>query len=239
MTCAAVSRPCTRPIDEATAILAGDALLTLAFDLILARRGRRAVCASASGWNLIRRFGARRRARRHGGRADAGSGSRDRAPDETGIIRLQAMKTGALIQLCLRSGRNYFRRIQLRARAPGRVWRAIGLAFQLADDLLDRSAPPRSNGQGDWQGRRRRQGHTCGLAWRELGAPTSLTGLVEHAEELLEPYGDKAGILKASQRALSPNASARLSIFLSQATPSWSRSNPYTSGPTTLIGPST
>ena len=56
-----------KAFDEATAILAGDALLTLAFDVL----GRRSVHPSRRARRAGRHPGARRRHRRHGGRPDA------------------------------------------------------------------------------------------------------------------------------------------------------------------------
>ena len=55
MICVAAVRPATRPYDEATAILVGDALQPLAFQLLArdpaaARRRRRFVCASSTCW---------------------------------------------------------------------------------------------------------------------------------------------------------------------------------------------
>ena len=90
-----------KAFDEATAILAGDALLTLAFDIIADEATalpteRRAALVLA----LARAAGAGGMV---GGQMldlDAGRSP----PDEAGIIRLQAMKTGALIRFACEAG---------------------------------------------------------------------------------------------------------------------------------------
>ena len=126
-----------KAFDEATAILAGDALLTLAFDIIA---DEATVLAGGAAGGSGAGAGPRRRRRRHGRRPDARPRSRATPPDEAGIIRLQAMKTGALIRFACEAG-------AIIAGAPpsdrerlAEFGSAIGLAFQLADDLLDLTA---------------------------------------------------------------------------------------------------
>ena len=91
-------------------------------------------------------------------------------PDEAGIIRLQAMKTGALIRFACEAG-------AIVAGAPAadrerlaEFGSAIGLAFQLADDLLDLTANAATMGKATGKDRGRRQGDAGGAAWRGLGA---------------------------------------------------------------------
>src|SRR5690606_3726840 len=123
-----------RAFDEATAILAGDGLLTFAFDIVASEAtalgaDRRAALALA----LARAAGV-------GGMAGGQTLDLEAAqvrPDETGIITLQAMKTGALIRFACEAGA-----IAAGASAGDRerlaeFGSAVGLAFQLADDLLD------------------------------------------------------------------------------------------------------
>ena len=90
-----------KAFDEATAILAGDSLLTFAFDIIadeetsLPAERRAALVLS-----LARAAGAGGMA---GGQALDLEAARN-PPDEAGIIRLQAMKTGALIRFACEAG---------------------------------------------------------------------------------------------------------------------------------------
>ena len=156
-----------KAFDEATAILAGDSLLTLAFDIIADEATalpaeRRAALVLA----LARAAGTGGMA---GGQALDLEAERAR-PDEAGIITLQAMKTGALIRFACEAG-------AIVAGAPAadrerlaEFGSAIGLAFQLADDLLDLTVGRRNHGQGDRQGPGRRQGDAGRAAWRRLGA---------------------------------------------------------------------
>ena len=106
-------------------------------------------------------------------------------PDEAGIIRLQAMKTGALIRFACEAG-------AVLAGAPpedrerlAEFGSAIGLAFQLADDLLDLTADSHQMGKATLAA-------LHGADW----AREQLHGLIDQAHALLEPYGDRAALLK-------------------------------------------
>ena len=118
-------------------------------------------------------------------------------PDEAGIIRLQAMKTGALIRFACEAG-------PILAGAPiedrerlGAFGSGIGLAFQLADDLLDVTASAealgKATGKDDAAGKATLVA-LHGVDW----ARHQLDGLVGQAHELLEPYGERAAMLKAA-----------------------------------------
>lgn len=182
--------------DEATAILAGDTLLTMAFEIVSASETpldgeRRAALAFA----LSRAAGLGGMA---GGQAlDLLAESVQ--PDEAGIIRLQAMKTGALLRFACESG-------ALIAAAPEqerdrltRFGEAIGLAFQLADDLLDVTS--NSEAMGKATGKDAAHGKATlvrlhGPQW----AGKQLTGLVEEACGLLDPFGARARTLQEAAR---------------------------------------
>jgi len=123
--------------DEATAILAGDALLTLAFEILADE--------TTHGDALVRAELVRVIARAAGHRGMVGGQMIDliaehKALDEPQVTRLQRMKTGALIEASVEAG------AILGKAAPALVHhlktyaRAVGLAFQIADDLLDRTA---------------------------------------------------------------------------------------------------
>src|SRR6476659_9052192 len=128
-----------KAFDDATAILAGDALLTLAFDVM----ARAEVHAEAN----VRAALVLELARAAGIGGMAGGQMLDLAAEgrfgdrqtlgETDVKTLQAMKTGALIRFAARAGA-----ILGQADAPGRAaldryGAAVGQAFQIADDLLD------------------------------------------------------------------------------------------------------
>jgi farnesyl diphosphate synthase len=183
-----------RAFDEATAILAGDSLLTLAFDILAAADGKLAPAASLELIaGLARAAGIGGMA---GGQAlDLAAGSTP--PDETGIITLQAMKTGALIRYACEAGAI--------AGGVGRADRerlsefgaAIGLAFQLADDLLDLSAD--AGAMGKATGKDAAAGKaTLAALHGEDWARRQLSGLVAQAQSLLEPFGERARLLNAA-----------------------------------------
>ena len=183
-----------RAFDEATAILAGDSLLTLAFETLA--RPDTAVAPERKAelvLSLARAAGAGGMA---GGQALDLDAERS-TPDEAGIIRLQAMKTGALIRFACEVG-------PILAGAPaedrerlGEFGAGIGLAFQLADDLLDVAANAAAMGKAT--GKDGAAGKATLVALHGVGwARRQLDGLIGQAYDLLEPYGDRAAMLKAA-----------------------------------------
>ena len=182
-----------RKFDEATAILAGDGLLTYAFDILAAPETRlpdstkvalTLALARASGIGGM-----------VGGQAlDLEAERRELGEDE--ITRLQRMKTGALIRFACEAG-------ALAAGAAGddrhriiRFGEIVGLAFQLRDDLLDITADSVTLGKA--AGKDAARGKKTlpsihGVQWTEH----KLAGLIEEATGILEVYGEKAGMLIA------------------------------------------
>ena len=183
-----------KAFDEATAILAGDALLTLAFDILADEATtlpaeRRAALVLA----LARAAGAGGMV---GGQMLDLEAERIR-PDEAGIIRLQAMKTGALIRFACEAGAIIAGASQEDRERLAEFGSAIGLAFQLADDLLDLTADVSQMGKAT--GKDAAAGKATLVALH--GAPWArkqLHGLVDQAHALLEPYGDQAALLRAA-----------------------------------------
>ncbi|PHP66160.1 farnesyl-diphosphate synthase [Zhengella mangrovi] len=185
-----------KAFDEATAILAGDSLLTFAFDILadpatdLPDATRTALVLK-----LARAAGPGGMA---GGQALDLDAARER-PDEEGIIRLQAMKTGALIRFACEAG-------ALAAGAPSAdadrmaaFGSAIGLAFQLADDLLDLTADTETMGKATGKDAGAGKATLAGLhgeAWTRR----QLQALVGEACDLLAPYGERASMLVEAAR---------------------------------------
>jgi farnesyl diphosphate synthase len=125
-----------RAFDEATAILAGDALLTLAFE-ILARpeTARDAEIRAALCAGLARASGL---AGMVGGQMlDIAAESATAPLGLAAIARLQAMKTGALLRFSVEAGAIVAGAPAEARAALGRYGEALGAAFQVADDLLD------------------------------------------------------------------------------------------------------
>ena len=185
-----------KAFDEAAAILAGDSLLTLAFDII---------ADDATGLDPAARLAlvsALSRASGIGGMA--GGQALDLAaekspPDEAGIVTLQAMKTGALIRFgaeagAIISGAGPDERARL-----ARFGAVIGLAFQLADDLLDLRADAETMGKATGKDAGRGKGTLVSLHGEDW-AERRLSELVAEAEALLAPFGTRAETLIAAAR---------------------------------------
>ncbi|TGQ67550.1 polyprenyl synthetase family protein [Mesorhizobium sp. M00.F.Ca.ET.186.01.1.1] len=183
-----------RAFDEATAILAGDALLTLAFDIIADEATalpaeRRAALVLA----LARAAGS-------GGMVGGQKldlEAEQTPPDETGIIRLQAMKTGALIRFACEAGAIIAGTPAEDRERLAEFGSAIGLAFQLADDLLDLTADAKQMGKATGKDAAAGKGTLVAMHGADW-ARRQLNGLVGQAHALLEPYGEKAELLKAA-----------------------------------------
>lgn len=182
--------------DEATAILAGDSLLTFAFDIIAAPE---TALSDRQKTTLVLALA---RAAGHGGMAGGQAldlAAEKSAPDEAGIVLLQSMKTGALIRFACEAG-------AIIADAPAedrRRLRAfgekIGLAFQLADDLLDLTADAAIVGKATGKDAARGKGTLVSLHGQPW-AERRLESLVAEAEGLLEPYGPRSAILAETAR---------------------------------------
>ncbi|MDX2156653.1 MAG: polyprenyl synthetase family protein [Hyphomicrobiaceae bacterium] len=125
--------------DEWTAILAGDALLTFAFEIV-AQQGRS--CADATlAATLVRELAmAAGPAGMVGGQVldlEADKLGVPAVPDAAHVRRLQALKTGRLIRYACRAGALVAGADPDGLAAATTYGEALGLAFQIADDLLD------------------------------------------------------------------------------------------------------
>lgn len=178
--------------DEATAILAGDSLLTLAFDVLTRPQsglddGRKAALvlglAQAAGIGGM------------AGGQILDLDAENSAPDEAGIIRLQSMKTGALLRYACEAGAIVGNAAERERDRLKRFGEMIGLAFQLADDLLDVTSDASQMGKATGKDAARGKGTLVslhGVDW----ARNRLDGLVGEACALLEPFGDRADVLR-------------------------------------------
>src|SRR5262249_4602216 len=129
-----------KKFDEATAILAGDGLLTFAFDL-LSRTQTHPDAAVR-----VELVSALARAAGIGGMAGGQmldlaaegrfSGDRPQRLGEEGVLTLQAMKTGALLRFACEAGGMLGSGAPQQRKALERFGAAVGQAFQIADDLL-------------------------------------------------------------------------------------------------------
>ncbi|MFN3991861.1 MAG: polyprenyl synthetase family protein [Tabrizicola flagellatus] len=183
-----------RKWDEATAVLAGDALQTLAFELL---------CDPVLGTADVRMELVAGLARASGidgmvlGQAlDIAAETADRPLTLEEITALQAGKTGALIGFAAQAG------AVITGADPGPLRRyaaALGLAFQIADDILD------VTGDSATLGKRAQKDAAAGKATfvSLLGLDAAWSrarALVAEAEAALSPYGVRAANLRAAAR---------------------------------------
>lgn len=185
-----------KAFDEATAILAGDSLLTYAFDIIAAPETELAADRK------VRLVSALARAAGIGGMAGGQAldlAAEKNAPDEAGIRTLQAMKTGALLRFACEAGPVIAGASEDDCKRLRTFGEKIGLAFQLADDLLDVTSDAATLGKAAGKDAGRGKGTLVGLHGMEWAEKT-LNALTTEAVDLLSPYGQRAEILQEAAR---------------------------------------
>jgi farnesyl diphosphate synthase len=184
--------------DDATAILAGDALLTLAFDIVT----RDEIHQDTRVRLLLTR--ALARASGIGGMAGgqmldlAGEGRfGDREPVD--VARLQQMKTGALLRYGCIAGALLGQSTPQQYQALDDYGRSLGEAFQIADDLLDV--------EGDAAALGKPAGQDAALNKTTFvtqlgvdGAKQRLRDLLAAADSALSIFGSKGDVLRAAAR---------------------------------------
>jgi farnesyl diphosphate synthase len=193
--------------DEWTAILAGDALLTYAFELLSD--------PATHAEPLVRLALSRRLAQASGPAGMAGGQIIDLEADKLGqpaaptlahIQRLQAKKTGALIAYACEAGGLLGQATPAQMDALTAYGRHLGLAFQIADDLLD------VEGDAIAVGKAVAKDAAAGKA-----TLVSLMGLEPARRRLIEAerdaiaalamFGEQAGVLRAAARFVSQRKS--------------------------------
>src|ERR1700761_334479 len=182
--------------DDATAILAGDALLTLAFDIIT----RDEIHNDAKVRLLLTR--ALARAAGIGGMAGgqmldlAGEGRfGDREPVD--VARLQQMKTGALLRFGCIAGAILGQASQAEYQALDDYGRALGEAFQIADDLLDVEGDAAALGKQT--GQDAALGKTTFVTQLGIdGAKQRVRDLLARADQALSIFGSRGDVLRAA-----------------------------------------
>ncbi|MFC4170985.1 polyprenyl synthetase family protein [Microvirga sp. GCM10011540] len=189
-----------RAFDEATAILAGDALQTLAFevladpatdpdagirsDLVLGL-ARAAGLGGMVGGQLLDLS------------AEGRYGPADLS--EADVRLLQMMKTGAILAFSVEAGA-----ILGRADAPARAGlmeygRALGAAFQVADDILDRESSAEALGKRTGKDLEKGKATLVDLLGMD-GARRECRRLVEKAQGALDGFGPQGEVLRDAVR---------------------------------------
>ncbi|WP_281300341.1 MULTISPECIES: polyprenyl synthetase family protein [unclassified Iodidimonas] len=181
-----------KAFDEATAILAGDALLTFAFEILSdesthadprVRAQLVSVAARASG--------------HHGmvGGQMLDLAAEHKQLTERDIIRLQQMKTGALIVSAVEMGAVLGKASTHARHALVAYARAMGLAFQIADDLLDATASADEMGKATGKDAAAGKATLVSL-WGEEAAREKAEILTDQALSYLKEFGSKAELLR-------------------------------------------
>ncbi len=181
-----------KAFDEATAVLAGDGLLTLAFEVLAdpATHADGAVrCA------LVARL-----AQAGGSEGMIGGQMMDIVAPEydfgaDDIITLQRMKTGALFEFACEAGAILGQAggaHQAMARAYARD---MGLAFQIADDLIDVEGTAELAGKAVGKDQEKGKATLIGL-WGVAGARREAARLAASAAARLDAFGPEADLLR-------------------------------------------
>jgi farnesyl diphosphate synthase len=185
-----------RAFEESTAILAGDSLHALAFEILADEATHEDPFVRAE---LVAEL-----ARASGPAGMAGGQMMDLAApaldlDLAAVTRLQQLKTGALIGWCIEAGA-----IMGRVPAEGRTGlrgyaRDVGLAFQIADDLIDHQGVEEKAGKRVGKDQAAGKQTFVSLLGPER-ARLQADMLVAQAIEHLQAFGEEADLLRAVAR---------------------------------------
>jgi farnesyl diphosphate synthase len=184
---------CHKKFGDATAILAGDSLLTLAFELAAAPDGHPDPAVRAEIVHSL--------ATAAGGAGMAGGQMMDLAAEEGGdldlaaVMRLQRGKTGALFRFSCTAGAILAKREGAEREALGRYADNIGLAFQIADDLLDVEGSESDLGKAVGKDAAAGKATFVDLLGPEQ-ARLRARQLAEDAVMALAPFGEAADLLR-------------------------------------------
>lgn len=178
--------------DEATAILAGDGLLTLAFDIIAS--DDTPLEASAK----IKLISELSQASGLGGMVGGQAldlAAEKQNPDEAGILTLQQMKTGALIRFACQAGAIIGNADATDLAHMTQFGQIAGQAFQLADDLLDVTSDAQTMGKNTGKDADAGKATLVGLHGIDW-ARSQLKQLAEDASNVLDDINLETEILK-------------------------------------------
>jgi farnesyl diphosphate synthase len=185
-----------KAFDEWTAILAGDTLLTMAFELLASLPGSTRPDVRT---RLVKELaGAAGAQGMTGGQCldlEADKLGEPAAPDLAYILRLQEMKTGALMGFACQAGAILGAAPQAEEQALARFGRTLGLAFQIADDLLDAEGDAVVVGKATGKDAGRRKPTLVALLGAEA-ARAKLRDMEEQAVALLDVYGTRGDALR-------------------------------------------
>jgi len=185
---------CHKKYDEATAILAGDALLTKAFEVVADEATHadptvrvQLVTALAQASGAAGMVG--------GQMLDLLAEGEDGSLDMPQITRLQRMKTGALISVSCQAGAILGKASDQARHALEAYAHDLGLAFQIADDLLDVEGTPEDVGKATGKDADAGKATFVSLLGVER-ARSQAQMLADQAAQHLDMFGENATSLK-------------------------------------------
>ncbi|MEN2494210.1 MAG: Farnesyl diphosphate synthase [Hyphomicrobiaceae bacterium hypho_1] len=182
--------------DEWTAILCGDALLTLAFELL----ARQAQSNNAELYSKL----SLELSRASGAAGMVGGQCLDLESDKLGIPktldapyiqRMQVMKTGALVSFACEAGAILAGASEKDCNTMHKFGYCIGFAFQIADDLLDIDGTPEELGKATGKDASAGKATLVKILGKE-NARKTLDENKDEALSLLKPYGTQARMLR-------------------------------------------
>ena len=189
-----------KAFDEATAILSGDALLTYAFDVLASEETHADPSVRAAlVLGLARGSGLGGMA---GGQALDLEAERQTEPHTADfVMQMQAMKTGALLLYAVEAGAILGGATPTQRRALTRYGRALGAAFQVADDILDTESDAATLGKAAGKDAGRNKA-TLVAALGLDAAKARRDALAEEAQAALASLGleDRIAILSEAAR---------------------------------------
>ena len=185
---------------EALAILAGDALLTEAFH-VMGQAALSGVVPQRRAVQVLTEVAAAAGVRGMVGGQAADLSAEKRAPDLPLVEYIHVRKTGELIRASVRAGAIVAGARAAQLKRLTRYAEYLGLAFQIADDILDEEGSVKVTGK---RGGRDRERHKATFP-AVLGLPASkqrTRELLSAALEELSPFGPKAEPLRQIARLI-------------------------------------
>lgn len=185
-----------KAFDEATAILAGDSLHALAFEILAHEATHRDPFVRS---DLVLEL-----SRASGPNGMAGGQMMDliaegESLDLSAVTRMQQLKTGALIEYAVEAPCIMIK-LARDARTPYRGYaRNVGLAFQITDDLIDYGGDERAAGKRTGKDAKKGKATFVSLLGPERAAQQARV-LVEQGIDHLSDHGEEADMLRAIAR---------------------------------------
>ncbi|MGL4208646.1 MAG: polyprenyl synthetase family protein [Candidatus Adiutrix sp.] len=178
-------RPCCHKVfGEAMAILAGDALLSLAFETMLNASSKNAIKANKAALVLAKASGARGMV---GGQVLDISLEKNNSPKkfkstQAMVTEMEILKTGELIGAALSCGAIMAQGKPMAVERLANIGRKAGLAFQIKDDILNQSGDPNILGKATGSDAARGKSSFSAIFGLE-NAQKKLAALIAEAQE--------------------------------------------------------